>query len=124
MLKKHFEVIELVRKTIEETQCQSLLWCGDINTDFRRSTGQVELVKDVMEQLQLQKAWDMFNVDFTRMCSENENVTTSIIDHFFYSNKFSQSVLEAGAIHSPDNSSDHCPVYIVFRSLKVDNAVF
>ena len=52
------EVIEVLRKVIEENNCDSVLWCGDINTDFRRNTEQVEIVNDLIEELQLQRISD------------------------------------------------------------------
>ena len=83
----------------------------------------MELVSDVTEFLQLEKVWDRFDIDFTRVCYENgDNVTTSIIDHFFYNRALGVAVKDAGVIHSPENRSDHSPVYCIFDSfnLKLD----
>ena len=123
-LEEAIEVIEVIKKTVEKNKCQSLVWCGDINTDFRRNTGQVDVVRDAIEELHLQKMWDKYEVDFTRVCYQNENnFTSSIIDHFFCSIGLSQAVLDAGAIHSPDNRSDHSPVYCIFSLLHVKTDV-
>ena len=95
-LEEAIEVIEVITKIIEENRCQSLIWCGDINTDFRRRTGQVELVSDVIEQLHLLKVWDKYWVDFTRVCYQSENnISSSVIDHFFLSKGLSQAVQDA-----------------------------
>ena len=118
------ELIDAIKKTVEESGCQSLIWCGDINTDFRRNTGQVDLVSDAIKELQLQKLWDTFEVDFTRVCNQNgENITSSIIDHFFCSLGLSLAVKDAGAIHLPDNRSDHSPVYCVLSNLNIKSDV-
>ena len=83
-LDEAIEVIEIIKRIIEENKCQFIVLCGDINTDFRRRTGQVDLVRDAIEQLHLLKAWDKYMLDFTRVCYRNENnVTTSVLDHFF-----------------------------------------
>ena len=64
--------------------------------------------------------WDKFLVDFTCVHDVNdENVVTSIIDHFFCSSEISNLILDAGVIHSPDNRSDHSPVYCVFSGLNI-----
>ena len=59
------EVIQVIRRIIDENKTDSIIWCGDINTDFRRNTGQVEVVSDLIEELQLQKIWDKYPIDFT-----------------------------------------------------------
>ena len=57
----------------------------------------MDLVSDVIEELQLQKLWDKYMVDFTRVGYQNDNIiTTSIIDHFFCSLGLSQAVQDAG----------------------------
>ena len=116
------EVIEVIRKVVRENEFDSLVICGDINTDFRRYSGQVEAVNDLLEELQLEKVWDRFNVDFTRVSCDNAgNVTnTSVIDHFFFSRKLFDQVIDAGTIHSVENRSDHSPVYCVLNSLNIE----
>ena len=116
------EVVEIIRKVVRENKFGSLVICGDINTDFRRNSGQVEVVNDLIQELQLMKVWDKFKVDFTRASFDNEtgNMTSSsVIDHFFFSRGLFSLVQDAGAIHSIDNKSDHCPVYSVLSSLNI-----
>ena len=119
-IEEAIELIQVIKKIVDENKCQSLIWCGDINTDFRRISGQVDLVSQAVEELQLQKLWDKYTVDFTRVCYQNENIiTSSIIDHFFCSLGLSLAVTDAGVIHSPDNRSDHSPVYCVLSNLLI-----
>ena len=97
--------------------------CGDINTDFRRNSGQVEAVNDLIEELQLDKVWDKFKVDFTRVNIDNltGNVSnTSVIDHFFFSRKPFELAIDAGTIHSIENKSDHSPVYCVLKCINIE----
>ena len=114
------EVLELVKRLIESSSCNSVIWCGDMNTDFSRNSRQVDLVNEAITEINLLKVIDKFPVDFTCVHnSNNDNVVTSAIDHFFYSSEISNLVLDAGVIHSPDNRSDHCPVYCVLSCLHV-----
>ena len=119
------EVVEILKRIVQSSDCDSVLWCGDINTDFRRNTRQVGEVSNALENLQLGKVWDRYEVDFTRASNENVgNIQTSIIDHFFYSSILASYIQDAGVIHSPDNRSDHSPVYCVLSSLCIKHEIF
>ena len=112
------EVLELVKRLIETSQCDSVIRCGDMNSDFSRNSEQVALVRDTLTELQLFKVIDKFPIDFTCVHNVNDNnVVTSVIDHFFCSSEISTMILDAGVIHCPDNGSDHCPVYCVLSCL-------
>ena len=114
------EVCEVIKKVILENKCEAIIWCGDVNTDFRRNTGHVELVSDFTNELQLHRVWQNFEVDFTRVCSlVDDNVQTSIIDHFFVSQVLKVEIVDAGVIHSVENSSDHSPIYCTFRPFNI-----
>ena len=119
-LNEAIEVLEIVKKLIDSTGCNSVIITGDINTDFRRNSGQVALVNELVEELSLNKIWDKFEVDFTCIQNNNgENFTTSIIDHFIFSNELGNYITDAGVIHSADNSSDHSPVFCVLSALNL-----
>ena len=114
------EVIAVIKRIVEKNQCDSLMLCGDINTDFRRNSGQVELVTDMLIELGLHKMWDKYIVDFTRMSYENNQIIhSSIIDHFFCTNNLMEAAKDAGVLHFPDNKSDHSPVYSVLSHLNI-----
>ena len=57
------------------------------------------------------KAWDSFQIDFTHEFEKDKTTFTCCIDHFFWNEKLSNKVLEAGVLHLPDNLSDHSPIY-------------
>jgi hypothetical protein len=115
--KDDFEETELqvllleISKLISENSCDRVVWTGDMNTDFRRNSRFVEIVDDFVTELGLQKAWDKYPADFTHV-TEREGVTyTSVIDHFFWNHRQGVSIKDAGVIHLPENTSDHCPVF-------------
>ena len=37
-LEEAIEVLDIIKRTIDSSQCDSIIWCGDINTDFRRNS--------------------------------------------------------------------------------------
>ena len=94
-----------------------MIWCGDINSDFRRNSGQVAPVGEAVTELNFLKIWDKCQIDFT--CVNYVNVVTSTIDHFFCSSEIGNAILDAGVIHSPDNRSDHSQVYCVLSALNI-----
>ena len=59
-LEEVIEVIETIKRIVRENNCQSVIWCGDINTDFRRDSGQVDHVNEAIEELNFEKLWDKF----------------------------------------------------------------
>ena len=53
-------------------------------------------------------------MDFTHVM-EKEGITyTSTIDHFMWNAGFADLVDDAGVINSPENMSDHCPIFCEF----------
>ena len=92
-----------------------MIWCGDINSDFRRNSGQVAPVGEAVTELNFLKIWDKYQIDFTCVHNVNDgNVVTSTIDHFFCSSEIGNAILDAGVIHSPDNRSDHSPFTVSY----------
>ena len=50
------------------------------------------------------------------MCHEiNERCQIATLDHFFWNHDLEEKVMDAGVIHSPDNFSDHCPIYCIIN---------
>ena len=96
-----------------------MILCGDINTDFGRHSEQVALVSEAVTEMNLLKIWDKYDVDFTCVQNNDENIGTSVIDHFFCSAEIGNHILDAGVIHSPENRSDHSPVYCVLSTLNI-----
>ena len=113
---KDFDTEELlttlaaIKNTIETNEFENVLWAGDINADFLRQTRFTELVESFCEE-SLIKSWDNFSIDFTHIFEVDGVHHTSTIDHFFWNEKLSNSIVEADVLHLPDNTSDHCPIY-------------
>ena len=107
-------VLSEISTLISDNPCDNVIWTGDINADFRRNSRFVDMVDDFVTDLGLHKAWDSYSADFTHV-TEREGVTyTSVIDHFFWNHQHGTNVKEAGIIHLPENTSDHCPVFCRF----------
>ena len=73
------ETIEVIKRTIDGTECDAVIWAGDINADFRRNTTHTRVVKEAVEENNLQTCWDTFNVDFTCTSERDGNTFTSIL---------------------------------------------
>ena len=109
------EVFQNIRNIILQNDFSSFLLCGDINCDFLRNTGHVRCVNSFLDEFTLLKSWDTFDVDFTHCHEAEDTVHLSTLDHFFWNEEFSDQVIDSGVIHSPDNSSDHSPIYCVVK---------
>ena len=72
-----------------------------------------------MDELNLFTLWDEHEVDFTCVHEVNEVTKVSKLDHFFVSQNMKDNIEEAGVIHHPDNKSDHCPIFSVFKTLEI-----
>ena len=109
------EIFQEIRKLITDHQFSSFVLCGDMNCDFSRKTGHVYAVQSFVDEYSLIKAWDDFTVDFTHSQEVQDNLVTATIDHFFWNESLSSQIIDAGVVHSIDNSSDHSPVYCVIK---------
>ena len=110
-MRELMETLEAIKHIIENNDFDDILLLGDINADFLRNSAHCNQVKSFIEELNLMKSWAKFEVDFT-MCHEvNDQVNVATIDHFFWNESLDEKVIDAGVIHSPDNFSDHCPIY-------------
>ena len=105
------ESLQIIREVIEGNEFDSVLFLGDINCDFTRNTRFVQNIQSFLSELDLIKAWDKFEVDFTHFQETNGITHVSLIDHFFWNDTIDGNILEAGVIHHCDNMSDHSPIY-------------
>ena len=71
------------------------------------------LVNNAIEELQLIRSWDNFNVDFTHYYEVLGTTYVSVLDHFILNESLNEYIVSAGVIHHSDNLSDHCPIYCV-----------
>ena len=109
------ETITHIKDVIRKNDFDSLLWSGDINADFIRNSRHTATVQNTLDELNLMKSWDRFDIDFT-WCSDQLGVShVATLDHFFWSESLSDIVKSAGVLHLPDNKSDHSPVYCVLE---------
>ena len=88
-----------------------------MNADFTRNTTHARVVKEGVEDLNLLFTWETYPIDFTCTTERDGNTFTSVLDHIFISEQLASSVLDAGVIHHPENSSDHEPVYCIMNSI-------
>ena len=113
------ETLGVISNIIQSSNCDSVVWTGDINTDYSRVTPHCTVVREHVEQMSLARVWDNYEVDFT--CTyEREGVSfTSTLDQFYLSERILPTVVDAGVIHHPENTSDHEPIYCVLKSITV-----
>ena len=68
---------------------------GDINAGFCRNTKHVWRIETYLNDTKLVKVWDSFQIDFTHEFEKDKTTFTCCIDHFFWTEKLSNKVLEA-----------------------------
>ena len=92
---------------------------GDLNTDFSRNSVFVDLVKSFLMDNNLQSVWNNFSCDytfsFTKLINGLNRTYFSVIDHFCISNDLLNNVIEAAPLYSPDNTSNHSPIYLKIK---------
>ena len=103
----------------EDNIFSSVLLLGDINCDFLRKTGHVNMVDSFITEKSFIKSWSKFPVDFTRSQQNENQFISSTLDHFFWNEDLDEQIIDAGVLHSSDNDSDHSPIYCVLKSQPV-----
>ena len=103
---------------IDNTNCDKVIIGGDINCDFSRNSQFVRTVTEFITSQKLQVVWNKFDIDYTHV--HTDDVSTSIIDHFFMSPGIHAS--NAFTLHHVDNTSRHSAicVHVVCPPLPVD----
>ena len=104
------EVLSCVKSIIINNDHDHIIWQGDLNTDFSRTSSFVQIVKDAVEDLNLESIWNRYPVDFT-FTSPTE-LTFSTINHYLVNEALKDSNHDAGVIHLGDNVSGHNPIYL------------
>ena len=108
------ETLGHIKQIIEVNSFDTVIWAGDINSDFSRNSSHTRAVQDTLDDLGLSTAWDRFEADFTCAHEMLGQTFTSTLDHFFWNPVFSESVIDAGVLHLPGNMSDHNPIFCSF----------
>ena len=114
------ETLNHIRNVLNMNEFNHILLTGDINSDFLRNTGHVNVVKQFIEEYSFQPSWNKFDIDFTNHHDVNGVTFTSTIDHFFWNQELSNTILDAGVIHHPSNQSDHCPIYCKINTAAIE----
>ena len=105
-----------IKNIIKENEFTEMIWSGDINADFSRATKFVKIVDNFVDESNLVKSWDQFEVDYTHEHHLGDTTHTSVIDHFFWNEYLDSHISSAGVLHLPHNLSDHSPVYCVVQN--------
>ena len=113
------EVLTGIKSIIEDNTFEHIIWCGDINTDFIRVTGHVNCVRQFVEEINLIKSWEIYDISYTCLHEINGITYTSKIDHFFWNQNLTPYIEDCGVIHDIDNTSDHCPIWCVINAASV-----
>ena len=104
-------MLEEIRKIIIDHDFNQVIWTGDINADFKRTTTFVGIIDKFIFDMGICKSWDKHHVDFTHASELNGVTYTSTIDHFFWNKSCNDYITDAGALHLAENMSDHSPIF-------------
>ena len=121
-----------LRTIIEVSGCHNVMIAADMNCDFVRKTRFTDIVEEFLTDCGLITLWDCsdknlgncdISVDYTYMMESNNSVFFSTIDHFACSNSLLKTVIEAGVIHSGQNTSNHSPIYSKIAVEQLDHTI-
>ena len=104
-----------IQNIFKQNDCTEVIWTGDINADFSRNTKYVSIIRNFVNEQNLVRSWDQFDVDYTHEFNVRDTTYTSTIDHFFWNHCLSSNIPNAGVIHLANNLSDHSPIYCVIQ---------
>ena len=54
-----------IQNILKENDCTEVIWTGDINADFSRDTKFVDIIENFVNEQNLGRFWDRFDVDYT-----------------------------------------------------------
>lgn len=106
------DALDEVARLCINADANFIICAGDFNTDFRRSSQHTRALVQFLEQEELSAMHGMplYSVQYT--FESKANFSRSIIDHVFVSHNLAPSVQSIGCVYSPDNMSDHAPLFI------------
>ena len=87
------ETLGYIKQIIDVNDSDTILWAGDINSDFSRHSNHTVAVQDALQDLGFHVAWDQFDADFTCSHEVLGQTFTSLLDHFFWNTEFRPSNL-------------------------------
>ena len=94
---------------------------GDINPDFNRNTKYASRLVTYLGDININKSWDSFPIDYTHEFENNNKTYICTIDHFFWNEKLKKKVKDADVLHLHEHTSDHCPIYCTIDYDCLDN---
>ena len=111
------ETLADITNMIEVSNCQNILIAGYLNSNFARNNRFTNTIKDFFVDSNLHVFWDaehdnIQDVGYTHHSVSNKVSSFSTIDHFVSNQRVLDAVLEAGAIHAAENSSNHSPIFV------------
>ena len=115
------EVIAVINSLPTNYHFDDVIWMGDINADFNRNTKYVSRLVTYLDDININKSWDSFPIDYTHEFENNNKTYICTIDHFFWNENLKKKVKDAGVLHLPENTSDHCPIYYTIDYDCLDN---
>ena len=115
------DTLSHIKLVIEQNHFDTVLWAGDINSDFSRDSSHTRQVQDAVDEIRLLSSWRKFPVDFTATFEMMDRSFTSTLDHFFWNSLLDSSVVDAGVLHLPDNMSDHSPIYCIINTSSIQH---
>ena len=109
------DVLATIENLVDAHHCNDVLILGDLNCDYSRNNGRVKRIKEFLSSNSMDMAWNSFNVDYTHEFENNSITYTSTIDHILWNHNFRSKILNCGALHPLNNTSDHSPIYCDVR---------
>ena len=101
-------ILDEIEKILDNNLFDDCVLGGDLNFDQRRGSGFASCLRDFLDRIGLKSVWEKFPPDFTHLHTDLKS--SSIIDHFFVSEKLLDLVEDAGPVHLGDNRSRHSPI--------------
>ena len=77
-----FSTLSAANSVLMENEHDSVIWGGDINTDFLRDTVFTCNIIRFVEEKSFEKSWDKYPIDFMHVFEREEHTYTSTPDHF------------------------------------------
>ena len=121
------KTLQDMRAMIVSSDCQNVLFSGDLNCHFQRSNKFTKIIENVLNDIPLKIMWQecyrnnsIQDVDYTYCFMTDVNASFLTIDHFQLNEKLLESVIEAGVIHITTNLSNHSPIFCKIEVSKLD----
>ena len=109
------EVLDCVCTIINSYDVDMIIFGGDFNCDFKRSSPNMTLLSNFIDTEDLTNANNSCNSDIKCTYVNHFNGSCSTIDHFFVSENLVDCVVKLKTLDYGDNLSDHIPLSVKFN---------